>query len=259
MHKPILSLLKCCSLAIPASSISVLSSCPGTYCASSSRSELPPAVPLPLLATSSSPRSGKKGRVAGVAYRMLTVQVPFAASGDTVVQVCAVMLYRPPKFSASVSAVIVSGPPPVLVTVTTLVTAARDAGIVNLSVGKPSAVASVPLVALVKLSVPTAVPVPLSATGEPVTVTPAPYATVSVRSYVVVAADGGAKSTLIVHDAPALSVAPQFGAPVGNVPVVTRANGCGVPPPNVKEPPVALVVQPLWIVTFCVALVVPSL
>jgi hypothetical protein len=189
---------------------------------------------------------------------MLTVQVPFAASGDNVVQVCAEMLYSPPKLIANVSAVIASGPAPVLVTVTTLVTAARGVGIVKVSTRTPSTVDRVPLVALVKLNVPatTGVPVPLNATGEPVTVTPAPYATVSVRLYVVAAAAvGGAKRTAMVQEAPPARAAPQVppAVPAG------RENGCGVPPPNVKVPPVALVVQPLVIVTFCVALVVPSL
>ena len=41
----------------------------------------------------------------------------------------------------------------------------------------------------------------------------------------------------MVHEAPTANVAAQFGAPVGNVPVVTREDVCGVPPPKVKVPP----------------------
>ena len=83
---------KRCSLIVPASSILRFSSFRGTYCADSPNPVTPPAVPLPLFAAVSSPISGNAGRVAGVAYAMLMVQVPFAAKGDAVVQVCAVML-----------------------------------------------------------------------------------------------------------------------------------------------------------------------
>ena len=71
--------------------------------------------------------------------------------------------------SDSASLVTKSGPVPLLVTVTTLVTAARGDGIVNVSVRTPSTVATAPLVALVKVSVPVpaATPAPVSATGEP--------------------------------------------------------------------------------------------
>ena len=47
----------------------------------------------------------------------------------------------------------------------------------------------------------------------------------------------GANVTLMVQVAPTARVAPQFGAPVGKVPVVTRENGWGVPPPKLKVPP----------------------
>jgi hypothetical protein len=111
--------------------------------------------------------------VAGVLYVMLKVHVAFGASGVVNEQVVAVTLNRFPVFSGRLSAVIRSEPVPVFVTVTTLVTAARGDGMVNVRVRTPATVDSVPLVAEVKLSVPGVTPVPVSATGEPVTVVPA--------------------------------------------------------------------------------------
>ena len=82
-------------------------------------------------------------------------------------------LYRPPMLRKNESPVICRFAVPVLVMVTTLVTAARDVGIENVNVGTPPTVVIVPLVAEVKLSVPCArTPVPVSVTGEPVTATP---------------------------------------------------------------------------------------
>ena len=85
--------------------------------------------------TPSAPTSGSAGRVAGVAYVTLTVQVPPTASGDVNEQVLPVTLYKPPKLSVSTSSVICSGAVVlVLVTVTTLMTGARGDGIVNVRV-----------------------------------------------------------------------------------------------------------------------------
>lgn len=145
----------------------------GGYWATRARDVFGPVVPL--LATDAAPKSGSTGRFVGVAYRMLTVHVPPAASGVADEQVVPVMLNRPPKLIERVSAVTVKLLPaaPVLVMVTTLVTAARGLGMVNVSVRVPNTVASVPFVAEVKLSVPGTIPVPVSVTGDPVTTTPA--------------------------------------------------------------------------------------
>lgn len=141
-------------------------------------------VPEPLFATDIIPKSGSNGCAAGVAYLMLTVHVPPEGSGDVDEQVVPVMLYRPPKLRESVSAVTARLLPtaPVFVIVTTLVTAARGVGIVKVKIRTPNAVPSVPFVAPVKVSVPTGVPVPVSATGDPVTVAPV-NATARVRLY----------------------------------------------------------------------------
>jgi hypothetical protein len=76
---------------------------------------------------------------------------------------------------AAVSPVIVTGvgalaAVPVFVIVTTLVTAARPAGIVKVRVRTPAAVTSVPLVAAVKANGPAATPLPERLTGVPVPV-----------------------------------------------------------------------------------------
>jgi hypothetical protein len=92
--------------------------------------------------------------LAGVAYLTLTVHVPRGASGVANEQVVPVTLYKLPILIVRTSCVICSGAAPVLVTVMTLVTGARGAGIVNVRVGVPEGVPSVPLVAEVKLSVP---------------------------------------------------------------------------------------------------------
>ena len=125
-----------------------------------------------MLTIDNAPISGSTGRVAGVAYLILIVHVPPTA---TVVaeQEFAVTLYKPPTLSGRDAALIVNGAVPLLVTVTTLVTGARGVGIVNARVRTPSTVASVPLVALVKLRMPIGIPVPVSVTGVPVPVAPA--------------------------------------------------------------------------------------
>src|SRR2546430_4576501 len=82
------------------------------------------------------------------------VHVPLIARGVVNEQVVADTVYKPPMLTRRFSAVICKGAAPVLVTVITLVTAARDVGIVNVRVRTPSTVPSVPLVAEVKLSVP---------------------------------------------------------------------------------------------------------
>src|SRR6266550_2655574 len=120
----------------------------------------PPIVPLPLLTTASAPISGSPGRVAGVAYLTLKVHEPPTASGVVKEQVFAGTVYKPPMLSRRFSAVICKGAVPLLVTVTTLVTGARGAGIVNVKVRTPSTVASVPLVAEVMLNVPCPPPPP---------------------------------------------------------------------------------------------------
>jgi hypothetical protein len=105
------------------------------------------------LATVRTPRFGKNGRVPGVAYRTLTVHVPPGASGVVNEHVVPVTLKRA-LFAVMLSAVTCSGAVPVFVMVTTLVTAVRDAGTLKVSVRTPRKVASVPLVAEVKVSVP---------------------------------------------------------------------------------------------------------
>src|SRR5882762_2682980 len=92
--------------------------------------------------------------MAGVAYVTLMVHVPLTASGVANEQVFAVTEYNPPKLTRRFSAVICTGAVPVLVTVTTLVTGVRAAGIVNVRVRTPAVVVSIPLVAEVKLTVP---------------------------------------------------------------------------------------------------------
>jgi len=92
--------------------------------------------------------------MAGVAYLTLTVHAARGASGTVNEQVLAVTLYKPPMLIVRASSVICSGAAPVLVTVMTLVTAARGVGIVKVRVRMPRTVPSTPLVAEVKLSVP---------------------------------------------------------------------------------------------------------
>jgi len=111
-------------------------------------------VPVPLLRTASAPTSGSAGRAVGVAYLTLKVHVPPTASGVVKEQVFRGTEYSVPMLTRRFSAVIVKGALPVLVTVTTLVTAARGAGIVNVRVRTPNTVVSVPLVAAVKVKVP---------------------------------------------------------------------------------------------------------
>jgi hypothetical protein len=134
---------------------------PGHYRAESTR-----LVVVPSFAMLRVPRSAKIGRVVGVAYLTLTVHVPPEASGVVNEQVVPVMLYSAPTW-LRVSAVTCTGPP-LAVTVTTLVTAARGDGMVNVRVRTPKAVARVPFVADVKVRVPGAIPVPVSVTGDPV-------------------------------------------------------------------------------------------
>lgn len=69
--------------------------------------------------------------------------------------------------------------------------------------------------------------------------------------------EGAANWTLTVHELATANVVPQFGAPFGNVPVVTRLKGCGVPPPKVKANPARPELPVLVMVTFNAALVVP--
>ena len=111
-------------------------------------------VPVPLLRTAIAPTAGSAGRVAGVAYLTLKVHVLPTASGVVKEQVFAGTVYKPPMLTRRFSAVIAKGAVPVLVTVTTLVTAARGAGIVNVRVRTPNTVVSVPLVAAVNVNVP---------------------------------------------------------------------------------------------------------
>ena len=109
-------------------------------------------VPVPLLRTATVPGAEIAGRVAGVAYVTLKVHVPPPAS--VVMQVPGATEYSPPKLIRKFSAVIVTGAVLLLVTVTTLVTVAREVGIVNVSSRTPSTVVRVPLVAEVKVTVP---------------------------------------------------------------------------------------------------------
>jgi hypothetical protein len=145
---------------------------PIAYCATSMRTLFPASVPVPSLATLRNPRLGMSGRVPGVAYLTLTVHVPPAATGVENEHVVPVEVNRVLKKPITVSAVICAGPPPVLVIVTTLVTGARDVGMVKVKAVPRPVVVRVPLVAEVKLSVPVGVPVPVRVTGEPVTVAP---------------------------------------------------------------------------------------
>src|SRR2546427_5643427 len=141
-------------------------SCPG-YCdhstdyrATRASGVDPPIVPLPSLTTASAPISGSPGGLAGVASPTLKVHVPPTASGVVKEQVFAGTVYKPPTLSRRFSAVICKGALPLLVTVTTLVTGARGAGIVNVKVGTPSTLPSVPLVAEVMLNLPCPPPPP---------------------------------------------------------------------------------------------------
>jgi len=178
---------------------------------------------------------------------------PPTANGVVYEQVVPVMLYGPPTPS-NISAVIASGLPPVFLTVTLLVTAARDAGIVKVNVRTPAKVDSVPLVAPVKLSVPGgATAVPLRLTGEPVTTTPV-KATVSVRLMVPLSVPVGANLTLYVQEAPTASVAPQVPPAAPGA----RENDTGVPPPNVRVPPASATLPVLVTVSVWAALTVPS-
>src|SRR6266403_1525925 len=112
------------------------------YCATRASGVDPPIVPLPSLTTASAPISGNPGRAAGVAYVTLKVHVPPAASGVVNEQVfrAAGTEYKPPMLTRKFSAVICKGPVPLLVTVTTLVTAARGVGIMNVRVRTPTTV-----------------------------------------------------------------------------------------------------------------------
>src|SRR5882762_5185041 len=92
--------------------------------------------------------------MAGVAYLTLTVHVPPTAIGVVNEQLVPVTLYKPPKLIVRSSSVICSGAAPVLLTVMTLVTGARPAGMVNVRVRMPRNDPSTPLVAEVKVSVP---------------------------------------------------------------------------------------------------------
>ena len=79
----------------------------------------------------------------------------FAASGEVKEHVVPATL-KNAALALMVSSVICSGPVPVFCIVTTLVTAARGFGIVNVKVLMPNTLARVALVAEVKLSVPDA-------------------------------------------------------------------------------------------------------
>src|SRR6266566_6552587 len=119
------------------------------------------------------------------------VHVPLTASGVVKEHVFPVTEYNPPMLTRRFSAVICTGAVPVLVTVTTLVTAARGLGIVKVRVCTPATVVRVPLVAAVKVNVPCgAVTVNVTALLVPpgvVTVTVlAPTAAVAVMVKVVV-------------------------------------------------------------------------
>ncbi len=110
--------------------------------------------------------------MAGAAYLTLKVHVPPTASGVVKEQVFAGTVYKPPMLTRRFSAVIVKGAVPVLVTVTTLVTAARGLGIVKVRVRTPTTVVSVPVVAAVNVNVPCgAVTVNVVVTVVEVTVT----------------------------------------------------------------------------------------
>jgi hypothetical protein len=98
------------------------------------------------------PMFGKNGRAVGVAYRTFTVHVAPGFNGVAKEQVVAVTLKNVPL--RMVSPVICNGAAPVFVTVTTLVTAARGDGIVNVRVCVPRRFPSDPFVAFVKVRVP---------------------------------------------------------------------------------------------------------
>ena len=112
-----------------------------------------------MFATLRAPRLGKSGRTGGVAYLTLTVHAPLTASGVVNEQVVPVEVNGAPNKPDTVSAVIDTGAVPVLVTVTTLVTAARGAGIVNVKI--VPAGFKIPLVAEVMLRCPTPPPPPV--------------------------------------------------------------------------------------------------
>ena len=95
-----------------------------------------------MLATLRAPKAGAAGRLT------LTVHVPPIASGAVNEQVVPARL-RPPVLSVRVSPVIANGALPVLVIVTTLVTAALGLGVMKVRVRTPRMVDRAPLVALV--------------------------------------------------------------------------------------------------------------
>src|SRR2546430_10967007 len=127
------------------------------YCAIRASGVAPPIVPVPSLRTARAPMSGSSGRVAGVAYVTLKLHVSPVASEE---QGFADTVYKPPMLTRRFSAVISKGAVPVLVTVITLVTEARGVGIVNVKVGTPTTLPSVPLVAERMLNVPCPPPPP---------------------------------------------------------------------------------------------------
>lgn len=103
--------------------------------------------------TVKAPKFGNDGRLAGVAYRTVTVHAAPAANGVVNEHVVPVTL-KCALFAVIVSAMICRGAGPVFVMVTTLVTAVRDDGMLKVSVRTPRKLASVPFVAELKVSVP---------------------------------------------------------------------------------------------------------
>ena len=174
------------------------------------------AVAAPVSVSVTAPVAVPRVPVAFGVYCTLIVQVPPpAATMVPFVQVVPVariakvpVVPGAPAVLATVGAAVnVSGPVPLLVTV--IVPLCADLVPVTSDGSGPEK----PTTALAN-------PVPVSATGEPVTETLAVMVAVPLAGPTAV----GAKATLIVQFAPAAKVAPQLGAPGGNVPVVTRVN-----------------------------------
>jgi hypothetical protein len=91
-------------------------------------------------------------------------------------------------------------------------------------------------------------PAPVSVTGVGVTVAPV-YAIFSIRGNV--AAVAGAKTTLMVHEAPTANVVPQVP------PAVPEGREKGAPPTKVNEPPPKATLPLFVTVRLCAELVVP--
>ena len=171
---------------------------------------------------------------------MLTVHVPLGGSGAAR-QFPSEMVNRGLP-AAMPSAVIVRFPGPAFVMVTRLVTGARDVGILNVNVPPP--IPPVAFVALVNRSLPCGTPLPVSATGEPVTATfalmravpctvPVPVAVNTMLIVQLVDVAGGTGAANVVPHVPGFPAGTENGAVTkvplmlsAAVPVLVTVNAC---------------------------------